>query len=116
MIRKLKAAYPSFEIYIGEDKLLLKSLRYGADGVVSVISNAFGNDVKELLDDFEAGIENEKLMEYLCLISEMAFIETNPAPIKYILTKKGFDFKNIRLPLVQIEKVNADKIDAILGD
>lgn len=116
MISKLKANYPNFEVYSGEDKNLLKALRKGADGVVSVISNAFGNDVKELIEDFNIGIENEKLSEYLNIISDLAFIETNPGPIKYILTKKGFDFKKLRLPLAKIDPMSAKKIDAVLGD
>lgn len=116
LVSKLKTNYPHFEVYSGEDKNLLTALRKGCDGVVSVISNAFGNDVKELIEDFNKGIENEKLSEYLNLITDLAFIETNPGPIKYILTKKGFDFKRLRLPLVEIDRTNAEKIDAVLGD
>ena len=36
--------------------------------------NAFGNDVKELIEDFNIGIENEKLSEYLNIM-DLAFIE-----------------------------------------
>lgn len=114
-IKDLKDKVPKMLVYCGEEGVLIKALANGADGVISVIANAFCEDVREMLDDFDVGIENALLLDYLGLINELVFCESNPIPIKYILHKKGFDFGNLRLPLVELQNENKNKIDRLLG-
>jgi 4-hydroxy-tetrahydrodipicolinate synthase len=51
--------------------------------------------------------------ELLPVISAL-FLETNPAPIKYAMAKRGLCLPDMRLPMWLPTKVTRDKIDAVL--
>lgn len=115
LVKIVKEKYPSFLIYSGDDKFTLDMMKYGADGVISVISHVFGKDMKELIEDYNKGIENEVLDKYIKELSDILFCETNPIPIKYVLSKKGYTSMNLRLPLVELSKDKCRDIDVILN-
>ena len=114
LIKQLKKEIPSFLIYGGEDHYILDVLKNDGDGIISVITNYFGNEVFELIKDFENGFENMTLYEYLQMISDLCFIESSPSPIKYILFKNNIISNNLRLPLVSLSSPFKQLIDNIL--
>lgn len=114
-IRQLKKMLPDFKVYIGDDKMLIGGLRAGADGIISVTANVFGRDVLEVIENFRNNVEDANLIDYVDLLSQMMFLQTNPIPIKYILSKKYTNFKNLRLPLTPLDKEYQNYIDQILG-
>lgn len=115
LIKKVKEKYPTFLIYSGDDKYTLDMLKLGANGVISVLSHIFGKDIKELIDDYYNGIENEEVDKYIKELSDILFCETNPIPIKYALSKKGYNSMYLRLPLVELSKEKHQDIDIILN-
>ena len=115
LVKKVKEKYPSFLIYSGDDKYTLDMLKLGADGVISVLSHIFGRDIKELIDDYNNGIENDVIDKYIKELSDILFCETNPIPIKYVLSKKGYSSMYLRLPLVELSKEKHQNIDIILN-
>ncbi len=115
LIKKVKEKYPLFLIYSGDDMYTLDFLKLKGDGVISVISHAFGKDVKELIDDYSNGIENEILDKYIKELSDILFCDTNPIPIKYVLSKKGYKSMYLRLPLVDLDYDKHKNIDIILN-
>lgn len=115
LVKKIKEKYPSFLIYSGDDKYTLDMLKLGANGVISVLSHVFGKDIKELINDYDKGIENEILDKYIKELSAILFCETNPIPIKYVLSKKGYNSMNLRLPMTDISKNKRQNIDIILN-
>lgn len=115
LVKKVKEKYPLFLIYSGDDKYTLDFLKLKGDGVISVISHAFGKDIKELIEDFNLGIENETLDKYIKELSDLLFCDTNPIPIKYVLSKKGYKSMYLRLPLIELEKDKHRNIDIILN-
>lgn len=115
LVKTVKEKYPSFLIYSGDDKYTLDMLKLGATGVISVLSHIFGKDIKELIDDYNNGIENEALDKYIKELSDILFCETNPIPIKYALSKKGYDSMYLRLPLVELSKDKHENIDILLN-
>lgn len=114
LISSLKKEMPNFLIYGGEDHYILDVLKNGADGIISVITNYYGNEVYELIKDFKSGFENITLYEYIQMIAEIAFIESSPAPIKYILYKHNLILNQLRLPLVPLSSPFKQLIDNIL--
>lgn len=114
LIASLKKELPNFLIYGGEDRYILDVFKNGGDGVISVITNFYGNEVHELIQDYFNGFENITLYEYLQMIAEIAFIEASPAPIKYILYKHGLILNQLRLPLVSLSSPFKQLIDNIL--
>lgn len=115
LVKKLKETNPNFLVYSGDDKYTLDMLKLGADGVISVLSHLFGKDIKELIEDYNKGIENEMINKYIKELSDIFFCETNPIPIKYALSKKGYSSMHLRLPLVELSKEKHKNIDIILN-
>lgn len=113
LVKNIKIKYKDFLIYSGDDKYTLDMLKVGADGVISVLSHVFGKDIKELIDDYYKGIENEVTDKYIKELSDIVFCDTNPIPIKYVLSKKGYHSMNLRLPMTKLE--NHNDIDIILN-
>ncbi|MCH5180733.1 MAG: 4-hydroxy-tetrahydrodipicolinate synthase [Erysipelotrichales bacterium] len=113
LIRLLKKNYPKFKVYYGNDKNFYKSLVAGADGIISVSSVLYAKDYIQLIKDYEDGFKNELLVEYLNLIGDLIAFETNPIPIKYLLSKHGFSSMNLRLPLVKLTLEGEKALDIL---
>ena len=72
-------------------------------------------EFNKLIDDYNKGIENVVLDKYIKELSDILFCETNPIPIKYVLSKKGYNSMYLRLPLVELSKEKQPDIDIILN-
>ncbi|MBT5662626.1 MAG: 4-hydroxy-tetrahydrodipicolinate synthase, partial [Alphaproteobacteria bacterium] len=44
------------------------------------------------------------------------FVETSPAPVKYVLSKMGLIEDELRLPLVSIRQETKDLLDKVISD
>jgi 4-hydroxy-tetrahydrodipicolinate synthase len=95
---------PGFSILTGDDPLLVPSLSVGACGVISVARNLIPNEIASIVDLYRSGQCSESLelfLKYYKLMDD-CFIETNPAPIKYLLRKKLGLNDGLRAPLVTL--------------
>lgn len=94
-----------FVIYSGDDGLTLPMLSIGARGIVSVASAIIGKEINQMVAEFQAG-NTEKAkelhLEYFDVFKDL-FCDTNPVPVKYALSKLGFDTEEVRLPMVELE-------------
>jgi 4-hydroxy-tetrahydrodipicolinate synthase len=89
-------------------------LAIGAKGVVSVASSIIGKEINQMIAEFEAGNTKraqELHLEYFDVFRDL-FCDTNPVPIKYALSKMGFDTEEVRLPMVELD----DKYKKIIDD
>ena len=87
-------------ILCGEDDLLEECLKLGANGAISVASNAFPKQIVSFVLNFK----NENSIAYkdfcgLKPIIKSLFLESNPILIKYLLNLLGFNVGKTRLPL-----------------
>lgn len=102
----------NFKIYLGDDKYLISGLNLKLDGLFSVASNIIPEKMKKIVtlysnDYLIADKQFEEIKKYLNLI----FIEPNPIPIKYIMSKK-YQFEELYLfPLNRLSLVNKKIID-----
>lgn len=105
-----------FLVISGDDALTLPLIAIGADGVVSVVANAFPKDFSELVNHALRG--NMKLArEYhynLIEIIENLFVEGNPAGVKATMEIMGKCEANLRLPLTQIGRATYNKLSALI--
>lgn len=106
-----------FEVISGDDSLTYPLISLGAEGVISVVGNAFprefGDMVRMCLDgDFQKALPVH--YKFQKLYDEL-FVDGNPAGIKYLLHEMGFIQNELRLPLVPTRRETSDKIDAILN-
>jgi 4-hydroxy-tetrahydrodipicolinate synthase len=103
----------SIDILSGDDASYVPLLSIGATGVVSVTSNLFPRGMVAIQRAFEKGdlAEVKKLqLRYYPLMRDL-FIESNPGPVKYAMSKMGFCENRLRLPLVPVTQATESKVD-----
>lgn len=91
-----------FKIFSGDDNLALAAIGVGAKGLISVASNEapleVGRMIRAALDN-QWGEARELEARYATLF-EANFWESNPAPVKTVLSLMGKCSDTVRLPLV----------------
>lgn len=103
-----------FGVLSGDDALTLAMIACGADGVISVVANAFperfGKMVHESLNgNFEAARE----AHYdLLAVTDMFFEEGNPGGVKVSLEAQGIMQQTMRLPLYPVSESLNQRIAA----
>lgn len=103
-------------ILSGDDALLLPILSIGAKGVISVVANIVPKKLVTLINKFNEGnlAEALKIHEEMMPLCDSMFIETNPIPVKTAMNLIGMTAGTLRLPLVEMEKSNKEKLIAVL--
>ncbi len=102
-------------LYTGSDTAIYSTLALGGMGVISVISNLCPRMTQYISESYFSG-QREKALEMqkkLLPIIKAVFAETNPAPIKYALSKIGLCENELRLPLSPVTSYTAKLIDEI---
>lgn len=105
-----------FLLYSGDDGLTLPVLAIGGAGIVSVASHVIGNEMKEMIEAFEAGDHQTaaKLHQQLLPIMKGLFAAPSPAPVKTALQLKGLDVGPVRLPLVPLTEQERNQLLKLL--
>ncbi len=106
-----------FEIYSGDDVLLLPHLASGAVGIVSVCSHLVGAQLKQLFAAWNDGKTDEASRIYVSLMPLMSTImglTSSPIPVKYAVGLLGLSVGEPRLPLVPPTDEEASAIRAAL--
>lgn len=91
-----------FLLLSGDDPATLPMMALGAAGIISVVANAFPAEVSQLAKlCLESNYEEaRKIHSKLIRITELCFVEGNPAGVKEILHQLGICGPAVRLPLV----------------
>ena len=105
-----------FSVLSGDDELTLGLMAAGADGVISVVSNATPRAMAQLC---EAALKGDfatarKLHMQLLPWMRAAFIESNPLPVKAAMAMLGKAENFLRLPLVPMDDKHADAVRSAL--
>lgn len=101
-----------FLLISGDDPVTLPMMALGAAGIISVVGNAFPAEVAKLTqlcrdgDYVNARVIHNKLIR----ITELCFVEGNPAGIKNILKQLGICGGTVRLPLVEVSQATEHAI------
>jgi len=106
-------------IYSGDDGLVLPFMAVGARGVISVLGNIGGQMLQDVMQLYSEGkvAEAAELNKKLVPLANSLFIESNPIPVKYAVTKvTGIDAGAPRLPLTPLSEGGVAKLDAILAE
>jgi len=95
-----------FLVISGDDALTLPMMAAGADGVISVVANAFPGEFSEMVKLALAGdFTKAREIHYALLeIINSLFMDGNPAGIKAALSVLNLCQNNLRLPLVKVNK------------
>src|SRR5262245_19979383 len=109
----IAALGPSFDVLSGDDSLTLPLMAVGAKGVISVVANILPKETAELCAAFRKGdVKRAQEIHWRMFpLVKALFIETNPIPIKTAMYWLDMCSKEMRLPLVPMEKANEDKLE-----
>ncbi len=102
----------------GEDALTLPMMALGAKGVISVAANVVPKHMAMMVKSFLDGNleESRKIHFKLFPLFKALFYETNPIPIKTALGMMGKIDPQLRLPLCEMRKENAERLRRVLTD
>jgi 4-hydroxy-tetrahydrodipicolinate synthase len=112
------AGHHDFQIYSGDDPLLLPHLAAGAVGTISVTSHLVGDRLRTLFDAWNRGDVATARSTFLGLLPLMTVIMTltaSPIPVKAALAMLGFEVGEPRLPLVPATPEEQEAIRAALA-
>ncbi|MEL7610247.1 MAG: 4-hydroxy-tetrahydrodipicolinate synthase [Bacillota bacterium] len=104
----LAALCPDCDIYAGNDDHVVPMMAVGAKGVISTIANVIPRDMHDMCEAFLSGnvIAAKELQFKIHPIWKAAFCETNPIPIKTMVSLMGLCDGALRLPLVPPSAAN----------
>ncbi|WGS64867.1 4-hydroxy-tetrahydrodipicolinate synthase [Marinitoga aeolica] len=106
------------KVYSGNDDQALPLMALGGDGVISVFSNVLPNQMKELTQSIlnnDYAKAQEINNKYNILMRKL-FIEVNPIPVKYAVSKLGYCKNILRLPLIPISESGKEVIDNLFEE
>ncbi|MCL2131801.1 MAG: 4-hydroxy-tetrahydrodipicolinate synthase [Lentimicrobiaceae bacterium] len=101
-----------FLVISGDDALTLPLLACGADGVISVVANAFPQEFSTMVRLAKTGdFDNAKTMHYQLLdCMHACFMDGSPSGVKTFLQVKGLIEDHVRLPLVAVNDKTRQRI------
>lgn len=108
---------PEFRVFCGLEALSLPMLVVGARGLMNAVSNLAPARVAALYEAVEQGdLETaRKLHAELFELNQSIFLDTNPGPLKYMMSRLGLlDSPELRLPLVSMDGEQAKILDKVL--
>ena len=117
-VSALRQVVPAgFEIVSGDDSLTLPFLSAGAVGVISVASNYLPREVTNLVRAWlEGRIADASAAHFqLYPLFKDLFIEPNPVPVKYALSRRGVMTPEVRLPLCEMTAANQERLRRTLA-
>lgn len=109
---KIAAEIPELYIYSGNDDMIVPILSIGGKGVISVLANVAPQETHDMCQAYFNGDvkkATQMQLKYLDLCSSL-FIETNPIPVKTAMKLLGYNVGPLRLPLVEMEVSNKEKL------
>lgn len=109
------SAPAGFRVYSGDDGITLPILSVGGHGVISVAGHVIGKHIQDMVQAFASNPAKAKEIHHqLMPVIKACFIAPNPVPVKYMMTKMGFDCLDVRLPLVELDANEKKVCDAAL--
>ena len=111
IIRQRKA---SFGVLSGDDNLTMPLIAAGADGVISVVANAFPELFSTMVNaSIKGDLLGARAAHYeLFSITKMFFEEGNPGGVKVALAARGIMDEYMRLPLMPVSDDLRNRINS----
>jgi len=102
----------SLSVLSGNDDQTLAIMALGGDGVISVFSNPYPSEMKAITIAVLGNhlkLAQDLNNKYLSMMNAL-FVETSPAPVKYVMARLGLCENVLRLPLLKV----SGKVEEIL--
>src|SRR4030095_9458053 len=105
-----------FMVISGDDPITLQMIADGAEGLISVVANAYPKDYSDMVRLCLAGRFSEALplhLKYIDIIASM-FAEGSPSGVKAYLSEMGLCGNYFRLPVWQVSEKHHQKIRELM--
>lgn len=118
VMKIIKDKPSDFLVLSGDDPLTLPMISVGADGLISVVANAYPKETSLLVNEaLKGNYEQSKKYHYLLLeLIDYLFADGNPGGIKETLKAIKICDNYVRLPLVPVNDGVASNIKRIVGE
>ena len=105
-----------FLVLSGDDVIALPLLACGADGVISVIANAFPQEFSTMVKLARTGdFDNAQTIHYQLLdCMNACFMDGSPSGVKAFLQAKGLIEDHVRLPLLSVNNETRERITELI--
>jgi 4-hydroxy-tetrahydrodipicolinate synthase len=99
---------PDFDLYSGNDDIILPILSVGGIGVISVVANIAPQETHDLVLSYLEGDLSTSRNIQMSLNSLVGplFIDVNPIPVKTAMNILGYQVGHLRLPLYALSDSN----------
>ena len=107
-----------FKIFSGDDNLALAAIGIGAHGLISVAANEAPAEVSRMIQAalLNNWAEARELERRFARLFEANFWESNPSPVKTVLSLMGRCGDTVRLPLVPPTAATRAKLERLAGE
>jgi 4-hydroxy-tetrahydrodipicolinate synthase len=106
----------NFKVFSGDDSSSLPLIALGADGLVSVCANEIPKETSKMIEHaLNGSFHFARKIHYRILpLMEGNFVESSPAPCKFVMKEMGLCEENLRLPLVPVTEQTRKKLREIV--
>jgi 4-hydroxy-tetrahydrodipicolinate synthase len=107
-----------FKVFSGDDNMALGSIGVGAKGLVSVASNEIPAEMSRMI---HAALRNNwaearELERRYIKLMDANFWDSNPCPVKTVLSLMGRCTDHVRLPLVPPSSATRQRLEQVAGE
>jgi 4-hydroxy-tetrahydrodipicolinate synthase len=108
----------NFKVFSGDDATALPLIALGGDGLVSVCSNEIPKETSKMVEHaLKGSFHFARKIHYKILpLMEANFIESSPAPCKFVMKEMGLLEENLRLPLVPVTEATKVKLKQVIRE
>ena len=108
----------SFKVFSGDDNMALGSIGVGAKGLISVASNEIPAEMSRMI---HAALSNkwaeaQELERRYAKLIDANFWDSNPCPVKTVLSLMGRCTDHVRLPLVPPSAATWQKLEQVASE
>lgn len=118
IMRIVKHKPAEFSVISGDDAITLPLIAAGADGLISVVANAFPKEVSTMVSLARQDRIAEARAIHLALLdfTQACFKEGSPAGIKALMWLQGKTQNQLRLPQAPVSETLVEKFKLLLKD
>ena len=108
----------NFKVFSGDDASAVPLISLGADGLVSVCANEIPKETSKMIEHaLNGSFRFARKIHYKILpLMEANFIESSPAPCKFVTSEMKLCEENLRLPLVPVTAETRTKLKSVMKE
>lgn len=109
---------PEFDVYSGNDDMVIPLMSVGGKGVISVVANIAPRETHTMAASYLSGDVKKAMELQLALksLNDAMFVDVNPIPVKYALYLMGLIENAYRLPLCEPDEKAIQVISKALSE